>query len=1078
MQNCICRDRRWNQSKKTFANTLNAPIPNCFKRKAPLFQIDGEAERTNRKLREDSMKPTKSKEKVELLRLMLNSRLGDLREQSLIRQGKGWFHVSGMGHEALTVVGRLLEDGDFFSGYYRDRPIALGRGVDTYEMALSFFAKRSGASGGRQMPAHYSNKEKGIFSIASVVGASLLPACGLAWGLKLDGKPNLVVATVGDAGTRQGDFFEAVSFAAERRLPVLFLVEDNGIGISTATAEMNPLALKVLNPDNWRSIDGCDVDEVQEEVGSAMDALRKGSGPQFIWCRTERISSHSSADDQRKYRAEDEIADLENKDPVQRLKQQLIAAKVLTEKAYQELYAEIEAEVRADYERAFSELDPDPSDLLKHVQGDPANPPRMGLEWNDKRRMVDAINETFHTGLRQKKDFVFFGQDIEDPKGGVFSLTKGLSDAHPDQVFNSPLAEATIVGVAVGLAAYGKRPVFEIQFADYIWPGFNQLVTHLSTLHWRSNGEWTAPAVLYAPCGAYLPGGALWHSQSNESALAHFPGLQIAIPSTPEDAAGLFWTAMHANTPSIVLIPKHLMWHPRDVAPRPQPIPFGKARIRQEGDGLTLVAWGNCIEVAEAALKQLQDDAQSVELIDVRTVAPLDLATIAESVQKTGRLLVVQEDGESCSIGQKILSHIASGKLFSRLLAPPTLMAKPDVHIGYNPVLEYAALPDKNSVAQKIRELLVSTQKRSIASDPVASGDDENTTLEMMKHSFAETGPEPEDSKRTEVRVPILGEGITSAKVISLIAEVGETIEPDDALCEVETDKALFPIEASEPGTLVEWLIAEGDEVEVHQVIAHLASALPRKTAPRAPAPAVKTESLPTTAKADRKVQAHHPTEGGLSPHIIAQLKDVVPAHMTIKAGWDSIRSARREAKELVLESPPSPTVMVAWAITRAMERCPVFTCTVTKENTLVRHESFNLGIAVALPNDALDTAVVESANDLGWEAFSERCQQAIADVRSGKVRSKSGTPVILTSMGAYGVRDALPVVVPPAIATLFMGEAHLDATSGEKPCEKVSLCLSFDHRWANGVAGAQFMAEVRKEIEGFALNALVKQQS
>lgn len=1007
---------------------------------------------------------------------MLNSRLGDLREQSLIRQGKGWFHVSGMGHEALTVVGKLLRKGDFFCGYYRDRPIALGRGVETYEMALSFFAKRSGASGGRQMPAHYSNREMGIFSIASVVGASLLPACGLGWGLKLDKKPNLVVTTVGDAGTRQGDFFEAVSFAVERSLPVLFLVEDNGIGISTATSKMNPLAMQVLNPDQWQSIDGCDVDEVQQKIGTAMEALRKGSGPQFIWCRTERISSHSSADDQRKYRAEDEIAGLEQKDPIQRLKNQLIQAKVLTEKAYQDLYSEVEAEVRADYERAFSELDPDPSDLLKFVHGDPVNPPRIGLEWDDKKRMVDAINETFHSGLKQKSDFVFFGQDIEDPKGGVFSLTKGLSDAHPENVFNSPLAESTIVGVAVGLAAYGKRPVFEIQFADYIWPGFNQLVTHLSTLHWRSNGEWSAPAVIYAPCGAYLPGGALWHSQSNESALAHFPGLQIAIPSTPEDAAGLFWTAMHANSPSIVLIPKHLMWHPREVTQRPQPIPFGKARICREGSQLTLVAWGNCVEVAEKAIEQLGLE-DSVELIDVRTVAPLDLSTISDSVSRTGRLLVIQEDGESCSIGQKIISHVSSGKLFNQLLAAPTLIAKPDVNIGYNPVLEYAALPDANTVASKMRELLASNQLRATPGESSRLDEVlENQTLERMKESFAETSPESDETERTEVRVPILGEGITSAKVISLIAETGESIEPDDPLCEVETDKALFPIEASEPGVLIEWLIEEGDEVEVNQVIAYLSCSNPKVSKPAKQA-AVATESVPA-AKPERRVQAHHPTEGGLSPHIIAQLKDVVPAHMTVKAGWNQIRAARNEAKELLPDSPPSPTVMVAWAITRAMERCPVFTCTVTKDNTLLKHERFNFGIAVALPNDALETAVVEGANELGWDEFSIACQKSIADVRAGRVRSKSGTPVILTSMGAYGVRDALPVVVPPAIATLFMGEAHLDATTGEKPCEKVSLCLSFDHRWANGVAGAQFMAEVRKEIENFSLHALLQQHS
>ncbi|HSH09947.1 MAG TPA: thiamine pyrophosphate-dependent enzyme, partial [Oceanipulchritudo sp.] len=648
-----------------------------------------------------------SDDKKKLLRTMLLSRAGDLREQSLIRQGKGWFHVSGMGHEALSVAGYLLKKGDYFSGYYRDRPIVLARGMETYDLALSFFAKRASASGGRQMPAHYSNKELGIFSIASVVGSSMLPATGLAWGLKLDGKPNLVLTSVGDAGTRQGDFYEAIAFALERQLPVVFLVEDNGIGISTVTEKMHPLGLGMLNERHWKLIDGCDVDQVYEVVQPAIKAAREGAGPQFIWCRTERISSHSSADDHRKYRSEAELASLENKDPINRLKSDLIASGDLTQAGFDELKESIEQSIRADYKRASEELDPRPEDLMKHVFGPNGKAPSLSLDLETKQpRMVDTINATFHAALKKSREVVFFGQDIEDPKGGVFSLTKGLSTRAPEQVFNSPLAESTILGVAVGLAAYGKRPVFEIQFADYIWPGFNQLVTHLSTLHWRSNGEWAAPAVIYAPYGAYLPGGALWHSQSNEGAIAHFPGLQIAVPSTPEDAAGLFWTAMHGSSPTLILIPKHLMWHPRAVDGPIQPIPFGKAAIRHEGKFLTIVTWGNGTEVVQEAL-DLLGSPDTVEVIDLRTVVPLDMLTIEKSVSKTGRLLVVQEDAESCSVGQNIVARVAAnGELFTRLQAPPTLLAKPDVNIGYNPVLEYTALPGKKEVARKIQELL------------------------------------------------------------------------------------------------------------------------------------------------------------------------------------------------------------------------------------------------------------------------------------------------------------------------------------------------------------------------------------
>ncbi|MGC9450613.1 MAG: thiamine pyrophosphate-dependent enzyme [Oceanipulchritudo sp.] len=1012
-------------------------------------------------------------DKKKLLRTMMVSRAGDLREQSLIRQGKGWFHVSGMGHEALSVAGYLLEKGDFFSGYYRDRPIALARGVDNYDLALAFFAKRASASGGRQMPAHFSNRELGIFSIASVVASSLLPATGLAWGLQLDGKKNIVLTTVGDAGTRQGDFFEALAFALERQLPVVFLVEDNGIGISTVTEKMHPLGLEMLNTGQWGIVDGCDVDSVFGILKPAMEAAREGRGPQFVWCRTERISSHSSADDHRKYRSDEELKGLDNKDPINRLKADLIASGELTETEFSTLKEQIDSQVREDYNRAFEELDPRAEDLLEHVFGPSPKAPSLPLDLEtDSPRMVDSINATFHAALKKSKEVVFFGQDIEDPKGGVFSLTKGLSTRAPEQVFNSPLAESTIFGVAVGMAAYGKRPVFEIQFADYIWPGFNELVTQLSTLHWRSSGEWSAPAVIYAPCGAYLPGGALWHSQSNESAIAHFPGIQIAIPSRAEDAAGLFWTALHGHSPTLILIPKHLMWHPHKLDGPIQPVPFGKAAIRREGDDLTVVTWGNGTEVVQQAIALL-GEPDSIEVIDIRTVVPLDMQAIEASVAKTGRLLVVQEDAETCSVGQNIISRIAGNReLFTRLQAPPALLAKPDVNTGYNPVLEYAALPDKKEVARKIQELLTLEWARE-APEP-AMAKTENPAFEKLKESLSDDGSEAQTTI-TPLKVPILGEGITSARVISLIARPGDEIEPDDALCEVETDKALFPIESPWSGKFLGWKVGEEEEVAVDQVIAEI-----EVTATAVPAPPVGSgvsgESgggNPDALKTVRVPASGRSTEGGLPPRIVAQLKNVVPAHMTVKAGWSKIREARAEAKKALGKGAPSPTVMVAWALVQAMKRHPIFCCTINPDDTLTHNKSFDFGVAVAMQQDALDTAVIPKASELDGPAFIEAYAGAVEAVRNSQSRSKACVPLILTSMGGFDVRDAQPLVVPPAIATLFLGEAHWEPQPEDTLLQQVALCLSFDHRWLNGAAGANFLQDVKREMEAFSLQSL-----
>ena len=657
--------------------------------------------------------PSLSKEdKLRLLTIILESRHADLREQNLNRQGKGHFHVSGMGHEGLAAVSIQMEPDDYIVSYYRDRGLVLGRGMTTRQLGLEYFAKRNTGSGGRQMPSHYSNAELHIWSVPTPTGSQLLPACGMAWGIQLDGKKNLVVTTIGDAATRQGDFFEALCFAKERKLPMLFLVEDNGYGISMPTRKNNPLALNVLEPDNWRHIEGQDVQQIYDATAEAFEKIRAGGGPSFFWIRMERLSSHTSSDDQKLYRSAEELQTLEKSDPLKYWKDQLIQESVITVEEFAKLDNEVKERIRREYAEAEKAEDPSPNELLANVGkslaklNDEVLPP-------GKYRIGDTVNKTLRVGLEKDPRRVIFGEDIEDPKGGVFRLTQKLSTEFPKQVFNSPLAESTILGVACGLAAYGKRPVFEMQFIDFIYPGFNQLVTNISNLRWRSFGNWKCPAVIYAPYGAYLPGGSLWHSQANEAALAHYPGLNVVIPSSPADAAGLLWSAMHGEDPVIFLIPKHLLWAEHEYSEPIRAVPLGEAHKLRDGSDVTLVAWGNTVEKSLEALQKI-DNKISVELIDLRSIVPWDKAAIEESVRKTHRLVVVQEDTENCSVGQMMISHITSvPDLWNEMVSPPILVSKANVMIGYNPIYEYAALPDVERIVSAIQRSLSGTTFRA-----------------------------------------------------------------------------------------------------------------------------------------------------------------------------------------------------------------------------------------------------------------------------------------------------------------------------------------------------------------------------
>lgn len=640
----------------------------------------------------------------ELLVLMATAREGDRREGILYRQGKGWLQVPGVGHEALAALVYALSPQDYIYPYYRQRAIALARGISNYEMALSFFAQRDSSSGGRQMSNHYSDPERRVVVSATLTGLQCLPAAGTAWACQREGKGGVVVCCIGDAAVRQGEFYEALCLACQMNLPLIFLVEDNAYGISTPTKDMTPWNIQALHPDLVTHLNGRHALEVYETGRHAINKARSGGGPTVLWAQIDRLLSHTASDDQRVYRSSDELDAMFLRDPIHLLRDELIRAGELTSKVWEEELEDIVRQVDADYRRAEQAAPPEPSRVAEHLFSSARLTSHTShLPEQETWNMVGAVNETLRQSLEDDQRVLMFGEDIEDPKGGVFGLTKGLSSLFPGRVVNSPLAEATIAGTAVGLAVAGYKPVFEIQFVDFIGPAFNQIVNQIATLRWRSAGAWKCPLVFIMPCGAYLPAGGPWHSLTNESWFAHTPGLQIVMPSTPHDAASLLRAAIHGDDPVLFMLPKHLFRQKFSLA-RDEPIGLGQAAIRTYGSDVTVIAWGNCVEVALAAAEMVEKENVSVEVIDLRSIVPCDWNTLRDSIAKTGRFVVVQEDARTASFGQAIIAEMTSPPgYWGYLSAPPQLVSRPDVHIPFHPDSEAFILPSIDDVCSAIR---------------------------------------------------------------------------------------------------------------------------------------------------------------------------------------------------------------------------------------------------------------------------------------------------------------------------------------------------------------------------------------
>ncbi|HUG40740.1 MAG TPA: dehydrogenase E1 component subunit alpha/beta [Longimicrobiales bacterium] len=685
---------------------------------------------------------------VGLYRTMFAARRTDDREIQLKRQNKIFFQISGAGHEAIQVaIAHHLRPGkDWFYLYYRDRALSQALGMTPYEHLLQAVGAESDpSSGGRQMPSHWGHRELRIVSTSSPTGTQYLQGVGTAEGAWRAGQledmrdaieafevDEVVLVTTGEGQTSEGEFWEALNTATNLKLPVVFLVEDNGYAISVPV-EVNTPGGKISEvvkgfPGLYiEEVDGCDVLASIDAAGRAVDYCRQRKGPALLHAHVIRPYSHSMSDDERMYRTAKERERDAVRDPLVTYRKWLIDEGHASEEEVAALEAEVNAALQEATDRALEQPQPAPETALKHLYSEEVDPTSSEFDTEgspafegDETTMVDLLNACMRDEMARDPRIVLFGEDVADAsredaldeckgKGGVFKVTWGLQQKYGGvRVFNSPLAEANIVGRAIGMAVRGLKPVVEIQFFDYIWPAFMQIRNELATMRYRSGGNWKSPVVIRVTYGGYLKGGAIYHSQTGETLFTHSPGLRVIMPSNAVDANGLLRTAIRADDPVIFLEHKHLYRQVYNKGRYPGPdfmIPFGKAKVVREGADLTVVTCGALVKRSLDAARMAEDqEGISVEVIDLRSLSPLDMDTIVASVKKTNKVIVAYEDSLSWGIGSEIAARVAD-ETFEWLDGPVKRVASLDTWVAYAPQLEAAILPDVEDVLKAVREL-------------------------------------------------------------------------------------------------------------------------------------------------------------------------------------------------------------------------------------------------------------------------------------------------------------------------------------------------------------------------------------
>ena len=657
------------------------------------------------------------KDLLSIYEKMVTSRLLDNKMLIMLKQGKSWFHIGGSGHEAAQLGASICfkSDIDYAYPYYRDQAFCLGWGSTTRDLLMCFLHKKDDPnSGGRQMPQHYGNKPLNIVSQSSCTGTQYLQAVGTAFALKRDGNNGVCYVSSGEGTTSEGDFHEALNWASKDKAPVIFHIQDNGYAISVPIKEQTSGESVYNICSGYENLSRFDIDgtnffESHLAFKKAIERARKGLGPSVIVSKVVRLLPHSSSDDQRKYRSEQELEKDKKSDPLLMFQKKCIQKSMISEKEFSKIDDKTKKMIEEEVDYVEQQSNPNPESAMEHLfsnssdldQSCAVNPAKT----KDKIVMVDSINHALSEELEHNDKMIIYGEDVGGKKGGVFTATRGLTKKFGnDRVFNSPLAESSIIGTAIGLSIVGYKPVVEIQFGDYIWTAMMQIRNEVATMRYRSNGNWVCPLVIRIPVGGYIHG-SIYHSQSIDGYFTHTPGLKVAYPSNASDAKGLLKYACRCDDP--VLFMEHKGIYRQGFASSLEPdedylLPFGKAKIVQEGNDLTIVTWG---AIVQKAIEASRNTNKSVEIIDIRTLNPLDIDTILNSIKKTNRVIVAHEDHLTSGFGSEISAQI-SDLGFEFLDAPVKRVASKDVHIAYSPNLENEILVQTSWIEKEIEEII------------------------------------------------------------------------------------------------------------------------------------------------------------------------------------------------------------------------------------------------------------------------------------------------------------------------------------------------------------------------------------
>ncbi len=670
----------------------------------------------------NGMSTLESEQILTAYRNAVAARLIDNKILVLLKQGKCFFHIGGSGHEiAQTATALAMRPGqDWAYPYYRDLAFALQFGYTIEEILLEALHRKGGpSSNGFAMPFHYGRKQSRIIAQSSPTGTQYLGAVGTAMGAVKEGKDEVVYVSSGEGATSEGEFHEAVNWAARGKFPVIFLIQNNKFAISVPVSDQLAGESVFGMVQGYKGlhryrVDGCDFKEVYDVAAEAVAIARRGDGPSVIEADTVRLLPHSSSDDQRKYRDPKDLEEDRKNDPIPRFEQLLIDRRLATQEDLDGIRRELKDRIDRAADAAEERPIPDGSDLERYVYSPNVIVPVDGFTESEHRGgkvvMIDAINHALAEEMAHNPNMLIYGEDVAGNKGGVFTATKGLTARFGgERVFNSPLAEASIVGTAFGLAVRGTfKPVVEIQFGDYIWPAFMQIRDEVSMLRFRSYNEWSCPMVIRVAVGGYIHGG-LYHSQSIDGFFTHMPGLRVVYPSNAADAKGLLKTACRSEDP--VLFLEHKGLYRQGFASSPEPdasflLPFGLASVKRKGEDATVLTWGMLVQRSlDAAKKVERDTGASIEVIDIRTLNPLDTHTILESVRKTGKVLIAHEDTLTGGFGAEIAAIIAA-EAFEFLDAPVRRIAAKDTPVPYGPLLENTMLPQESDIVAALAQLV------------------------------------------------------------------------------------------------------------------------------------------------------------------------------------------------------------------------------------------------------------------------------------------------------------------------------------------------------------------------------------